>query len=152
MTVPYDFEQADTTQNQAPGEWGNMEPIPVKITRTQDQRMAAETSAHTTWSIPQAGTALAIMICPHLYKRYKAQLQVCIPEAGGATAIVLNSKPDMLNNSNPQGSFWYPPSVNTEGNTIFDLPPYEAMQRLYAIAVGGVATISVMDQSFKTVQ
>lgn len=150
--MPYDFEHADSYQEQEGGEWGGNSPIAVKIQRDMNERVAAEVAAHMTWTIPEAGTALAILICPHLYKRFKAQMQVCIAEGATTTAIVLNSKQDMLNNSNPQGSFWYPPAVNASGNTVYDLPPYESMQRLYAIAVGGTAIITVMDQSYKTVQ
>lgn len=146
MSVPYDFEVADQEQEAQPADWGKLQPIPVKVEHTQDERVAAEVAAHTTWNIPEAGAGQAVTICPHLYKRYKAQMQVNI--SGGATAIVLNSQAGPLNSANPQGSIWYPPA----GATVYDLPPYESMRKLHAIAIGGTATISVMDQSYKTVQ
>lgn len=135
--IPADF--LEDNQDEEPIDRGfAQKPIPVKIAFNETERVAPEAAAHMTW---QLTAGQPIRICPHAYHRYKAKFNVIYPATGFATGIMLNKLQDPLTGTNPQGSLW--------GNT---LPDYEGQQPLYAVAIGGAATISVIDMTYKVVQ
>lgn len=129
-------------------DWSEPQPIPVKVARDENEQISPEFANCMTWPVTTfANTPIKpTQICPHRYHRYKAKLW-CIPGTG-ATGVILNSKPDALMQPNPQGAtFTFPASP-----VPFALPEYDAQRPLYAMAIGGPVTISVIDEAYGTVQ
>lgn len=113
--------------------------IPVHVVATDSERVAPQYASCMTYPIPQAGTANGTLPCytqilPRRQNRYKAKFQVVLDS--GATAVIVNSNEAPLTNPTPQGG------------TFTILPEWESEQPLYAVAIGGTATISVIDETY----
>ena len=108
--------------------------IPVTI---ETNNAAPEYGACMTWTIPQAGTGQPIQILTRRLRRFKAKL--IVTTLSGATSVVFNSVIDRVQGAVPQGL-----TVTAVGF----LPDWESQQPLYAIAIGGTATITILDESY----
>jgi hypothetical protein len=109
----------------------------VKIVGSEVENVSPAFTSCMTWAIPQAGTFVPIQILPRRYKRHKARMQ--LQALTGATAVMFNSNYDALTLPNPQGF---------TSLAIGNLPDWEGQQPLYAIAIGGTATVSIFDESY----
>lgn len=122
--------------------WDNVAGIPVRIVSQPQERESPEFGAWFTVTIGQLGQVSASPYCTQIlqrrYRRFKAKFGPCT--FTGATSVVFASKPDQLTIPVPQG--WI------MGTTGLVLPDYDAEQPLYAIAVGGTATLPVLDESY----
>jgi hypothetical protein len=123
----------DAPQSYPAESWGG-QPIPVTV---ETDQAAPEYGACMTWTIPQAGTGQPIQILTRRLRRFKAKLIVIT--LSGATSVVFNSVIDRVQGAAPQGF-----TVTAVGF----LPDWESQQPLYAIAIGGTATISILDESY----
>lgn len=110
------------------------QPIPV-VALTEN--FAAEYGACMTWPVPQAGVGQPVQVLTRRTRR--AQAKVTITAVAGATSVVFNSKIDSLSGATPQGAIYL-----TAGR----LPDWENQQPLYAIAIGGTATVVIQDETY----
>lgn len=108
--------------------------IPVIV---ESENAAPEYGACMTWTIPQAGTGQPIQILTRRLRRFKAKLLVTT--LTGATSVVFNAVIDRVQGATPQGF-----TITAVGF----LPDWESQQPLYAIAIGGTASISILDESY----
>jgi len=144
-TLPEGFPEEGPQGYLTPREdaWQEITGIPVRIVSTETERDSPEFGSWMTFTIGQAGLVSASPYCTQLlqrrYRRYKAKFGPCV-FGTGTTSVVVNSKPDPLTIPVPQG--WIISATNLV------LPDYDAEQPLYAIAIGGIATIPVLDESY----
>lgn len=145
-TLPGDWaEDQPSTELEVPDEaWEGTTGIPVRIMSSETQREAPEFCGWGTVTIGQAGTVTNPPYCTSILnrriRRFKAKFGP-VAFGTGCTAVIFNNKPDPLTNpTNPSG--WI---MTATGQT---LPDYDAEQPLYAIALGGVATMSYFDESY----
>jgi hypothetical protein len=133
MTVyPEDYQEDEAERYQG-AQWQAQPLTAVKPT----ERHAPEYGACMTWNIPQVGVGQPVQILQRQPQRYKAKMVLIA--LTGATSVVINSKLDPVQGATPQGV-----TLLAAG----PLPDWESQQPLYAIAVGGTATISVWDETY----
>lgn len=143
-TLPEEWPEDRPQTELVPSEeaWNEIAGIPVRIVSQPQERESPEFGAWFTVTIGQSGLVSASPYCSQVlqrrYRRFKAKFGPCTFQS--ATSVVFNSKPDPLTGPNPQG--WI---MATTGLV---LPDYDAEQPLYAIAVGGTATLPVLDESY----
>lgn len=111
----------------------------------QAEREAAQFAGWNTYTIGQAGTISAppyvTQILQRCYRRYKAKFGPCT-FGTGCTAVWFNNDPSKLLSSPTVPNGW---QMSTTGLV---LPDYDAQQPLYAIAIGGIATLPALDESY----
>jgi hypothetical protein len=110
------------------------QPIPV-VSVTEN--FCAEFGACMTWPVGQAGVAPPTQILTRRTRR--SQAKITITALSGATSVVFNSKLDPLTNPTPTGATYL-----AAGR----LPDWESQQPLYAIAIGGTATVVIQDETY----
>jgi hypothetical protein len=145
-TLPGDWAEDEPQAELVPtlDEWEGSTGIPVRVMADETQRNSPEFCAWSNVTIGQAGTVSNPPYCTAILqrriRRFKAKFSPVV-FGTGTTAVVFNNRPDPLTNpTNPQG--WI---MVASGQT---LPDYDAEQPLYAIAIGGVATVSYFDESY----
>jgi len=148
MTIPghWTNEETDNWEDNEEGQAQiekNFPVVPVKVIFDENQQLAASFCACMTWTVPVVNINTPLLIIPRKESRFKTQFIVNFPAAG---ILYLNTKSDPLTNPTPQG---FNLIETVAGN--YSLPPYEAMQPMYAIATIPGITISMWDQSFGTV-
>jgi hypothetical protein len=111
-----------------------MQPVPVY---SLTENYAPEFGSCMTWPIGQAGINQPTQVLPRRTRR--AQAKVILAALTGATAVVFNSKQEQLMGTNPQGII-----VTVVGR----FPDWENQQPLYAIAIGGTATVTTLDETY----
>lgn len=109
---------------------------PVRVT-VETENAAPEYGGCMTWPVPQAGVGTPIPVFNRRLRRHKGKLSVIT--LTGATSVVFNSVIDRLQGSTPQGY-----TITAVG----PLPDWESQQPLYAIAIGGTALVSCIDESY----
>jgi hypothetical protein len=154
MTIGEDWENAGQDENQSP-EPIFPHPIPVRVVFDENQQVNPEFTAWLTYNIPLLGSAvLPQQVCTHRYHRYKAKFLV---NFGGAATLYIARRPEYLTvgtNVTPGPTVLPNAFQLTEtaaGNVT--LPDYDGQQPVYMGFLGtGPVTVSVMDESFGTVQ
>jgi hypothetical protein len=146
MTVPFDFEESASEQDQTAEYASEMEPIPVRVKFDENQKVSPQFTSWMTYPIAQSGVNQATQICTHRYHRYKAKFIVNFPGAG---TLYIARIPDYLNTGAIGNAFAITVAAATTGNL---LPDYDGEQAVYAIASIAGVSISVMDESYGTVQ
>ncbi len=149
MTTDYGWtEEPFNSQDQEPVPDGMsaQRPVHVKVVATESQRVAPEFAGMQTVYVGLAGTDQPTQICPHRYHRYKCKFLWSIP---ADTIVYVATKPDALGSPAP------PPTIYqlTPSSYFGTMPDYDAQEPLYAVYTGtGPVTVSVMDESYGTVQ
>lgn len=144
----------DAATNQEPVRWGEVEPIPVRVTHTESQRVAPEATAFMTFPIPQipqasgAGATQAQQICPHRYHRYKAKF---LFSGGAAGTIYVAKDPNTLMSGALGAAFAIVVAAALTQATQL-MPEYDGQQPLYMMATVPGFVVSVMDEGYKAVQ
>jgi hypothetical protein len=111
------------------------EPI---LTREVTGNQAPEFGSCMTWTVPQNGVGQAIPVLNRRIRRTTGAISII--SLTGATAVVFNSKPDSLNGPLPQGATFL-----AIGTRIIE---WENQEPLYAIAIGGTAQVTAIDESY----
>lgn len=122
-------------------------PWPAEPLKTVNvnERDAPDYGSCMTWPVGQAGVATApTQLLPRRIRRYKGKMWVTNPTGGTATAIVINSKQDPLTNPNPSGATYQLAAAPSS----LELPDWDSQQPVYAIAIGGAITVSVIDEAY----
>lgn len=109
------------------------------ITKNITENFAPEYGSCMTWTVPQSGLNPSVMILTRRIRRTTGA--VSIISLTGATAVIFNSKQDSLNGANPQGATFI-----AIGTRVIE---WENQQPLYAIAIGGTAQVTVIDESYQ---
>jgi hypothetical protein len=126
---------------------GKIEPVDVRIVKSPEEltSLAVEFGAWSNFTVPQIGTNTGTL--PPILSRRPTRDEAYIfipPQTGGATSVVLAHRADYVSNaSNPQGAIIPVPGA---GATAFQIK-YKGQQPVYAVGVGGPATISTLDQA-----
>jgi hypothetical protein len=122
--------------------------IPVRLVSEPRTRRSPEFAGWVTYTIQQAGTMTVAPYCTQLlqrrYQRYKAKFSPCTWNAG-TTSVLFSSQPAGLSNPNLSAAIVTGWVMTATGLT---LPDYDAEQPLYAIAIGGTATLSILDETY----
>lgn len=122
--------------------------IPVRVIDKPHERESPEFVGWYTVQIGQAGQVSGWPYCTQILqrrlRRYKAKFGP-VQFGTGCTAVIFASKPDGLSNPNITAAFFNGWVVNASGQI---LPDYDGEKPVYAIAIGGVATISLFDESY----
>jgi hypothetical protein len=141
MTMPTDefWEETDTEEQEQgiSDDPAERYVALVKIVGSEVENISPAFTSCMTWGIPQSGANVPVQILPRRYKRHKARMQ--LQALMGATSVVFNSNYDALTLAVPQGFTSLAAGA---------LPDWEGQQPLYAIAVGGTATVSIFDESY----
>lgn len=142
MTIEQGWEEAGEGFRGG-GEYPYPQPVPVTITDVQEQRVAPEATSWNTVNVQQVGVASnPSQLCPHAYHRYKMKTVWTIP---AATTVYISRVPDHLMSGALSNLFKL-----TTGQ---QLPDYDGQQPVYALYSGtGPVSVSVMDETYKTVQ
>jgi hypothetical protein len=149
MTIEQGWEDAPEEQYQGADAWSQMRPMDVRVVATMAENVAPEATTWMTFSIPATGgTTLPIRVCPHSSRRYKAKF---LFTALGADTIYIARVQDYLT-SNALGTAFMVTigAALTQSTSI--LPDYDGAQPLYMISKNGLCGVSVMDETYKTVQ
>jgi hypothetical protein len=146
VTLPYDFEDSSEEQDQTAEYGSKMSPVPVRIMFDENQQVSPQFCSWMTFPIGQTGVSPATQICTHRYHRYKAKFIVNFPGAG---TLYIARVPDYLNTGATGNAFALTVAAAITGNL---LPDYDGEQPVYAIASIAGVSISVMDESYGTVQ
>jgi hypothetical protein len=136
-------EETGTRYDPEPG-------VPVRLIESPE-RNAPEFTGWLTVTIQQAGTITASPYCVQLlnrrYRRFKAKFgQLVFP--AGTTAVIFSNKPDPLTLAVPMGFTVVNPSGAAAAIQNPGLPDYDGEQALYAVAIGGIATLSLFDEQY----
>lgn len=150
MSIEQSWEDASYEQVQAPDDWSELSPIPVRVEHTDSERVAPEMGALTSWQIAVIGvSAQPTQLCPHRYHRYKAKFTWTIP----ANCIVYISTDASKLMSNAFGlAYQIITGAAAIVNSTVIMPEWDCQKPLYAIATVAGAQCSVMDEGYNVVQ
>jgi len=120
---------------------------PVRIVKTTEEltNLGVEFGAWSTVTVPQIGTNTGTL-APILARRpSRLEARIMIPpQSAGATSIVLAHRQDYVSNpANPQGGIIPAPAA---GGNPFSIT-YKSQQPVFAVGIGGPATIIVLDEA-----
>ena len=155
MTIESGWENAPEDQEQGPDTWGNTEPIPVIIHGSMSERVAPEAVSLLTLQIPVAinvagtGTGQPAQLCPHAYHRYKAKFTWTVP--ANCTIYVAKTREALMSGSLANAFSIVVGATAVTQSTLL-MPEYDGQPALYAVASIAGAQVSVMDETYKTVQ
>jgi hypothetical protein len=155
MTLPQNWEDSYYDQEEAPDAWAELQPVPVEIKRTEIEQVAPESTSWMFYNIPLApalagtGALQPVQICTHKYHRHKAKFLWTIP---ANCVIYLDRVQDRLMANALGTTFQIITGATAITSSAVILPEYDGQQALYAVATVAGATVSVMDESYKTVQ
>lgn len=120
-------------------EW-EAEPVEPLVIKDVGKREAPQYGACMTWNIPQSGIGANQPVSILQRRRTRSKGSVSIVALTGATAVMFNAKMDPLTGLNPQGATFV-----AIGTRVLE---WESQQPLYAIAIGGTATVTVIDEAY----
>lgn len=145
------IDAADYEQEQGPDAWSEMRPIPVTIDRTENERVAPETVALTSWPVGTSGPTGSgpTQICPHNYHRYKAKFTWVIP---ANTTVFIATDPTKLSSNAFGVAYQITVGATAITNSTQIMPEYDGQKPLYAVANNPGVVVSVLDEGYKTVQ
>jgi len=137
-----------------PDAWAEMRPIPVKVQHDESELVSPQATSFNSYAIPLAptvggtGTLQPLQVCPHRYRRYKAKF---LFTATGAVTIYVDKVIDRLMSNALGATFQIViPAALTQSTQL--MPEYDGEQPLYMVANAPGASVSVMDEGYKTVQ
>lgn len=121
-----------------PGTEWEAEPVEPIVIRDLTKTESPQYGSCMTWNIPQSGTGQPVQILQR--RRVRTTGAVSIVALTGATAVIFNSKLDPLQGLSPSGA-----TFTAVGTRVLE---WENQQPLYAIAIGGTATVTVIDEAY----
>jgi hypothetical protein len=129
-------------------EWGEMTPIPVHIQRSETENIAPSATSWNAFTIPSLAVNQPVRLVNHNYHRYKAKF---LWLATGADTVWLARVQDYVS-GNPGGTVYKINIAAAITQSVSIIQDYDGQQPIFAISQNGLVTVSVFDETYKSVQ